>query len=496
MVFYLAIRNIIRNKKNNIIIILLIAIITFIFFIGNSIIGMIDHGIRQAYIESLTGDVVIEKSADVTMNLFSANTPVISYYFNIPVLPAHDLIKEIIATEHKIDKITSQVSGKAILDFMNVREPVLLCGIDAESYFSLFPSIILNEGRFLRAGEYGAMITEERAQKIETQSGQRPYIGAPLLLTSGGAMGFKIREVPLIGIYKYKNPGQFMNEIIIIDPQTVRVLNSIQVAGNFSKDGIIDEANKNSTRLLTADPDDIFGEEFATNDELKENKFSENSFSEDAFSTEMLENYLKETKTEDIQITGGDWNFIILRLKKGVSIGSFISSLNKKIQPYNVTAVNWRIAAGNSAILSLLVQVLFNSGIFLVCVAGIITVINILLITVFRRTREIGTLRAIGASDSYIRSLVFSENFIIAFISAFIGLLGGILFMLWINSLDINISNEIFVSLLGNSILKLEIIPQTAVISFFMAVLFSLAASLYPVEVTVRIEPIVAVQRG
>ncbi|GBU26625.1 hypothetical protein R84B8_00135 [Treponema sp. R8-4-B8] len=487
MVFYLAIRNIIRNKKNNIIIILLIAIITFIFFIGNSVIGMIERGIRQAYIESLTGDVVLEKTSDITMNLFSANTPAISEYFNIPVLPAYNLVMETISAEPKIDRITSQVSGKAYLDLMNVREPVLLCGIDAKSYFSLFPGIILKEGRLLGTGEYGAMITEERAQRIEMYSGQRPYIGAPLLLTSGGAMGFKIREVPLVGIYKYKNPGQFMNEIIIIDPQTVRVLNSIQVAGSYSKDGYINvDTGKGSTSLLTVDPDDIFGEAFAANNEPEEGEFS----------AEVLENYLRDSKTETVQETGGDWNFIILRLKKGVSAGAFISSINKKIQQYGITAVNWRIAAGNSAILSLLIQVLFNSGIFLVCVAGVITVINILLITVFRRTREIGTLRAIGASDTYIRSLVFSENLIIALIAAFTGLLCGILFLFWINSLSINISNELIVSLLGGQVLKLEVIPQIAVVSFFMAVLFSLAASFYPVEVTVRIEPIVAVQRG
>ncbi|WP_461256973.1 ABC transporter permease [Treponema sp. R80B11-R83G3] len=487
MVLYLAIRNIIRNKKNNIIIILLIAFITFIFFIGNSVIGMIDRGIRQAYIESLTGDVVLEKTSDITMNLFSANAPVISDYYNLPVLPAYNLVMETIAAEPKIDKITNQVSGKAFLDLMNVREPVLLCGIDAESYFSLFTGIILKEGRFLGAGEFGAMITEDRAQRIKMYSGQRPSIGTPLLLTSGGAMGFKIREVPLVGIYEYKNPGQFMNEIIIIDPQTVRVLNSIQVAGSYNKDGYINtEAGKSSTRLLTVDPDDIFSEAFATNEESEEEQFS----------AEVLENYLRESKTETVQETGGDWNFIILRLKKGVSAGAFISSINKKIQPFGITAVNWRVAAGNSAILSLLVQVLFNSGIFLVCVAGVITVINILLITVFRRTREIGTLRAIGASDAYIRSLVFSENLIITLIAAFAGLLGGILFLLWINSLGINISNELIVSLFGGRILKLEVIPQITVVSFFMAVLFSLAASLYPVEVTVRIEPIVAVQRG
>jgi ABC-type lipoprotein release transport system permease subunit len=488
MVFYLAIRNIFRNKKNNVIIILLIAIITFIFFIGNSVIGMIDRGIRQAFVESLTGDVVLEKTADITMNLFSANTPVIGFYFNIPVLPAYDAVMEIVASRAGINGITSQVSGNAYLDLMNVREPVLLCGIDAESYFSLFPGIILEEGRFLRSGEYGAMITDERAQRIETYSGQRPHIGAPLLLTSGGAMGFKIREVPLVGIYKYKNPGQFMNEIVIIDPQTVRALNSIQVAGVSGRDGYTNtEDGKKFSSLLSADPDDIFGEAFATNDESEAGEFS----------VDLLENYLRDSKTDrNGRETGGDWNFIILRLKKGVSAGTFISSLNKKIQPYGLTAVNWRTAAGNSAILSLLIQVLFNSGIFLVCVAGVITIINILLITVFRRTREIGTLRAIGASDAYIRSLVFSENLVITLIAAFTGLLGGVLFMFWINTLGINISNELIVSLLGSQILKLDFIPQTAVFSFFIAVLFSLTASLYPVEVTVRIEPIVAVQRG
>jgi len=488
MVFYLAIRNIIKNKKNSVIIILLIAIITFFFFIGNSVIGMIDRGIRQAYVESLTGDVVLEKTADLTMNLFSANAPVISSYFNIPVLPAYDSIMKILAEEPEIKEITSQVSGKAYLDLLNVREPVLLCGIDAKTYFSLFPGITLEEGQFLRPGEFGAMITEERAQRIEKFSGKRPHIGAPLLLTSGGAMGFKIREVPLVGIYKYKNPGQFMNEIVIIDPQTVRVLNSIQVAGNSGSDSYSNaKASEKSIRLLAADPDDLFSEAFTANNETEKGEFSVN----------LLANYLRDSKTDkNAPETGGDWNFIILRLKKGASAGAFISALNKKIKPYGITAVNWRIAAGNSAVLSLLLQIMFNSGVFLVCVAGIITVINILLITVFRRTREIGTLRAIGADDTYIRSLVFSENLIIAVISAFAGLLAGVLFISWINSLGINISNDLIVSILGGNILKLVFIPKIAVFSFFMAVLFSLAASLYPVEVTVRIEPIVAVQRG
>jgi len=487
MVLFLALRNIIRNKKNNIIIAFLVAIITFLFFIGNSVMGMMDRGIRHAFIESLTGDVVLEKAGDVTMNFFGANTPVIDSYFTIPVLPAADEIMKIVAAEAGIAGITRQVSGKAYIDCLNVREPVLLCGVDPESYFSLFPGIILEEGDFLRAGEYGAMITEERAKRIKMRSGEPPLIGMPLLLTSAGATGFKIREVPLTGIFRYKNPGQFMNEIVIADPQTVRVLNSIQVADSAGFN-----AGEDSLRLLRANPDDIFGEAFAAGDEGIKNETEETGFSAD-----LLEHYLRETvKDEHIREIGGDWNFIMLRLKKGVSAGAFISSLNKKIQPYGLTAVNWRGAAGNSAILSLLIQVLYNSGLFLVCVAGLITVINILLITVFRRTREIGTLRAIGASDAYIRSLMFCENFIIAIIAGFAGLTGGLLFMLLVNSLGLHITNEIIVSILGSPVLRFEFLPQVAVFSFFMAVLFALAASIYPVELTVRIDPIVAVQRG
>ena len=166
MIFFLVLRNIVKNKKNSAIIALLIAVITFLFFIGNSILGKSNQSIHQAFVQSLTGDVVLQKKADVTMNLFGANTPVIDIFFNIPIFPAFDKVMELVAAEEGIIGITSQVSGKAILDFLDVREPVLLCGIDASTYFSMFPGIILEQGRFLHSGEYAAMITADRAQRI------------------------------------------------------------------------------------------------------------------------------------------------------------------------------------------------------------------------------------------------------------------------------------------------------------------------------------------
>jgi len=480
MFFFLAIRNITRNLKDRTLTVLLITVITFIFFTGNNIIANANNNIRKIFVESVTGDIVLQKSAEVTMNLFGANVPVIDVFFTIPVLPAYDLAMELISGEHEIEGITSQVSGKAVMDMLDIREPVLLAGVDADSYFQLFPGILLEEGRLLSGGEYGVMITAERARKIEEKSGQRPVPGMYLKLTSGNSIGFKIREVPLTGIFSYENPGQFMNEIVIADPQTVRVLNSIHVATDVQTKDV-------SGQLLNADLDDLFSGAFTFEDRPQENEFS----------VEMLSGYLSGSKTGvDTSETGGDWNFIILRLKKGISSSAFIKDLNKKLKPFGITAVNWRIASGTSAILINLIMALFNSGIFLVGLSGVISIINILLISVFKRVREIGTLRAIGASDSFLRSLIFTENLIAAVFAGLTGILLGFIFIKWINSLNLKISNELLASILNGQILQIEYVPVIAVYSFIIAVILGFIVTVYPVETAVRIEPVLAVQKG
>ena len=482
----LAIKNITRNIKNSVVVIILITAITFLFFIGNSVLGKAERSVKESFIESLTGDVVIQKKTEISMNLFSANTPVIDEYFNVPVLPAYDIIREIVSGEKGISGITSQVSGRAALTFSRQWAPLLLCGVEADAHFSLFPGIILEEGRFLQSGEYGVMLTLDLIERLEKLTQNRPEIGTTLRFAVYSSMGYKAKEIPLVGIYKFINPGQFMNDIAIMDPQTVRILNSIQTAS-------VNEADirSDAMSLIRADADDIFNEGFYDGDS------PDNSVDEAGFSAAFLRSYLRENKRSDnYEDEGGDWNFIIIRLEDSKSAASFISSLNKKIEPYGVVAVNWRTAAGVSAILMLLVQALFNAGIFLISITGIIAAINLLLIAVFQRTREIGTLRAIGASNSYIRTLIFSENLFLSFIAGFAGVFSGYFFLKWVSSLGIRINNSLIASLLGGPVLKMEFMPNIAVFSFIVALLLGFAASIYPVEYAVRIEPIAAVRRG
>ncbi|MDR0601574.1 MAG: FtsX-like permease family protein [Treponema sp.] len=497
MIVLLVFRNIVRNKKNSLIIVLLITVITFLFFIGNSLIGRSERSLREAFVDSLTGDAVIQKSGDIIMNLFGANTPVINEYFTIPMLPAYDAVMEVIREEPGITGITSQVSCSVYLDLGGVREPALLAGVDADTYFSFFEGIRLEEGRFPVSGEYGGIITSERADRIAEKTGTRPAAGDPMLFTSAGKTGFKLREIPLIGIFSYRNPGQFMNEVILADPQTVRVLASIQVASSDVAVGeeALDLLDVSVDRLFE---EDLFGDGFsgdgAENAGIAAG--SEEGRADGAFSAGALMSFLGASKGESAPLVGGDWNFIILKFRRGISASAVIGSLNKKLAPYGVRAVNWRMAAGTSAIIMLMVQALFNSGMFLVSVAGIIAAANILLIAVFRRTREIGTLRAMGAEDAYIRGLILGENGLLAAAAGILGIFAGLVFIRFINFLDPHIPNALIASLLGGETVNLVFIPGMAAFSLAAAVALGFAASLYPVETAVRIDPVEAVRQG
>jgi putative ABC transport system permease protein len=439
-------------------------------------------------VDSLTGDVVLQKTFPVTMNLFGANTPVIDDFFSIPEFPAFDLIRDIALQEPGVIGVTSQVSTKAFLDFSGFRSAALVCGVDPAGYFDMFPALILEQGRFLRPGEYGALISAERAQQIADRQGVYPEIGAPMLLTAAGAVGFKIREVPLLGIYRYKNPGPLMTEIVLTDPQTARILASIQVASSDAY------AGEEAQGLLDSPVDDLFG------DPVLEFEFEGEDPPEGVpggLSPESVAAYLGSfAEDEEGYPAGGSWNFIILRLDRGVSAGEVISSLNKKINPMGAVAVNWRIAAGNSAILLFLVQSFFNGGILLMSVAGIIAAVNILLISVFKRTAEIGTLRAIGAGDGYIRGMVLGENLALSCAAGALGILGGLWCIQAVNGAGIVIPNSIVASILGGPVLSLRVMPAVAASSFGVALFLGLAASVFPVETAVRINPIVAVRQG
>ncbi len=486
MILLLAIRNILRNRRSSALLILLMAFITLIFFLGSSLILQSVRGLRSTYVDNLTGDLVIQKESRVSMNLFGANTPVIDDFFTIPVLPAYDEVQQIIRETLPSAQISGMVSGQAVLDIGGDRAGIPLMGVDAEHYFALFPGLKLVKGSLLEPEEQGVLITESRARSIETKTGQTVQIGQPARLTAAGVTGFKIREVPIRGIIRYTNPGPFMEEVVITDPQTVRALSSVLTEAAEEVD-VEDDA----LELLNNDMDDLFGS--------GDDSFFEDVETNDATQVNLIDSLREELTAEnnpDIPWVGGDWNFIIIRLPQEDSALLARNRLNSRLEPYGVKAVGWQTAAGNSALLVLLVQNLFYIGIILVGIAGVVTIVNIILISVFRRTREIGTLRAIGASDAYIMGMLGVENLALSLVGGGTGVLLGQNVMNSINRVEWPIPHPFIAALMGSPVLQISVLPDLALKAVAVAVLIGFVSALFPALKAVNINPMEAVRQG
>ena len=120
------------------------------------------------------------------------------------------------------------------------------------------------------------------------------------------------------------------------------------------------------------------------------------------------------------------------------------------------------------------------------CVAGIsllvggIGIMNIMLATVLERTKEIGLLRAIGATRKDIRNQFIIESFTI---SALGGLLGIVLGFILAMSITIFAGWPVSYSF------------QAIIISVLFCALVGLVFGLYPAIKASKLDPIVALQR-
>jgi ABC-type lipoprotein release transport system permease subunit len=119
---------------------------------------------------------------------------------------------------------------------------------------------------------------------------------------------------------------------------------------------------------------------------------------------------------------------------------------------------------------------------------------NTLVMAVFERTREIGILAAIGMKGNKIRLLFFAESVLLAVGGVIVGIILGILLVVWFNQGgfyigDFGISGVTF----GDTIyahLTIQNIINLTIVTFII----SLMAAIYPAWLAARMEPVEALR--
>jgi len=138
-------------------------------------------------------------------------------------------------------------------------------------------------------------------------------------------------------------------------------------------------------------------------------------------------------------------------------------------------------------------QIVLYVGIFMLGGIVLILTINSLVMSVFERTSEIGTMRAIGARRGFVQRLFIVETSALTLISGVAGMLAGFVLVAVLDHVPLKLTNQILVLLFGGTSLHPGISAWNALVSVLAALVLGLVAWIYPVRLALRIQPVRAI---
>ena len=496
----IALRNLREHKSKSLIVGILIAMGLLILTLGNSILVTADKGIEESFINSFTGHVMIRTRTENPVTLegsFRSGDAGTS-------LPGYSDLYAYVTSLPQVLAANPQITSFATVDFSEegytggAFAPIF--GIEPESYLNMFPdNMNLVEGRFLESGEEGIVLPKETVDGIRADLGKNIGIGDELKIQGfsgggGGGGGLSIRRLPLVGVFEYTSDLGSTNPYGFVDASTVRsmvgmVVGSADVIDIDAADSsLLDSAGDLFSDDAFFGDDVLFGEDalFTTDDP------SVGSGEEDLFGI------LGDTSERTLASVpdAGAWSYLLLRLKSDNQTASVINELNTYFAEVDwpLEAVDWFTASGTQSQFNRAIQIFFYVIIIILAVVSVIIIMNTLVISVIERTKEIGTMRSLGAHKRMVQQMFVAETMSISLIFGSIGLILGLLLVLIFNRVGLKAPNALLESVFGAEILRPVFNAGTVFIGYLVMVGIGLISSWYPVRVALRIQPLEALQ--
>ena len=188
----------------------------------------------------------------------------------------------------------------------------------------------------------------------------------------------------------------------------------------------------------------------------------------------------------------GQFDQIYVAAKPGVSPNELVSQIEPVLPPNTQVRTGTeeadKQAKDTDAFASILQKFLLAFG-FVALFVGAFVIANTLSITIAQRTRELATLRTIGASRRQVLRSVLLEALVIGIVASVVGLFLGLLLAKGLNALfvsfgiDLPTNGTVFAT-------------RTVVVSLAIGIIVTLLASLRPAIRATRVPPIAAVREG
>lgn len=482
----LALRNVIRHGRHTALLAALFALASLLFIAGNSLLTHANRTLRTLFVQNITGDFVVAAPSDVPTSLFGATTPSIGDLITLPLLSRLPLLTAELDALPEVERVTPLVSGAAVLDLPGRRLTVPIFGIEPAGYFAALPGIEVVAGRALQPGESGIMLTERLVQRIEAETGRAVNLGDELLLTAAQGQRFRIRSAALVGLFRYPVSMDFSDEIALVDAATVLALNEIQ---RFTPETDAGAGAAAGSPATIEDIDELFAGVGISDDAVGD---ANGLTIDDVLARVMGPGSPPATgdgpvgasvlAPADVPIPA-DAHFLLVRGRVTPAVRERVAALGGEI-------LSWRQAAGQTALLAMLLLVAFNGGFIIFLLAVSLAAANIVLISTYRRTREIATLRAVGAELPLVRRLFVLEHAVIGAAGWLLGLGGTGVLSLLLARREILVGNRLVATVIGGHRLRLPVDAGTVALCLLVVTAIAAGAVAVPLRQVIR-KPIV-----
>lgn len=494
VVWRIAIRNLQEHRAKSLIVGTIILVGTFVLVVGNSLMDSATDGIRRTFIDNFTGHVVLTGVVDARVSLFGVQS---TDFLNVrtPRLDGFESLRDAVADHPDVAAWNPQAETNVSMSLPGPDGTTLgetfaqVWGIDPVRYRAMFPDAVeLIAGSFLDPDQVGLVLSEESAKELAESAERDVAPGDRLLLTATTQAGIKVREVPVTGIFRYRNAMPQIDTTSFVDITTLRTL----VGMTVSAPAEVILSDEQMAGLGSVDESDLFGGGAAAG----ESPFQDGLVQEipDAAAPALLD----FGDREETVIDSGAWHFLVVKLHRPGAAARVTADLQRVIDDgdLNSQVMGWLDAAAPFSQLSNGFRTVFNVVIIVVAVVAVIIIMNTLVLSVTERISEIGTMRAIGARKGFVRRMIGAETVTLAFVFGAAGVLFGLAAMGVLGATGIRASNLFLRVLFGGEVLRPTISAGSVTFALVMVAAIAVVSSMYPLAVALRISPRQAMGTG
>ena len=185
-----------------------------------------------------------------------------------------------------------------------------------------------------------------------------------------------------------------------------------------------------------------------------------------------------------------------IMLEDGVTVEDGMNAVKKQIErdELGLQVVSWRSAAGMWGDFIFVAQGILHGAVAIIFLVALLIINNTLMMSTLERTREIGTMRAIGAQRGFVRGMIFTETALLALFFGALGVVAGSGTVWILEAVGIAPWNDVTRFFFAGGALRPALHPEHIVWALVSIVFVSVAATIYPVYLATRITPLVAMQ--